>query len=179
VVKQGAALLFLHGSGNSFAGIIEHIRATTKIYPHSAILFWLMRMAEPFKYTLKTDPQGMVGRECPKCKTYFKVPLKETDCEDMVCPACGARLQCKKFTTIPQVDYINSLIFHREGCPIEHNVASRTPPCHDYVEMPAKCVWGCDVCQRKFGLDNKKPDFCPYCNAAREHLHEEYRCDLK
>jgi hypothetical protein len=135
-------------------------------------------MAEPIKYTLKTDPMGMVGRECPRDKTYFKVPLSETECEEMSCPVCGAKLQCKKFTTIPQVDYINSIIFHRDGCPIEHNEYSKTPPCHDYVEMPAQCIFLCDVCGKKFGMDGKRPQLCPFCSASREHLHVETKCDF-
>lgn len=135
-------------------------------------------MAEPLKYTLKTDPQGMVGRECPKCKTYFKVPAGEEKCEEMTCPNCGQKMQCQKFTTLPQVDYINSLIFHKDGCPIEHNSHSKTPPCHDYVEMPAKCTWKCDVCGKVFGLDSKRPDFCPFCRSTREHIHEENKCSV-
>jgi len=134
-------------------------------------------MAEPIKYKLKTDPMGMVGRECPRDKTYCKVPYKEIECEEMTCPVCGSKLQCKKFTTIPQVDYINSLIFHKDGCPIEHNAYSRTPPCHDYIEMPAKTLYSCDVCGKCFGLDDKKPDLCPFCAATREHLHQDIKCD--
>lgn len=135
-------------------------------------------MAEPIKYTLKTDPMGMVGRECPKCKSYFKVPLKEIESEEMACPACGQKRDSKKFTTDEQVDYINSVIFHRNACPIDDRQGySRVKPCHDYVEMPAKCIWKCAVCNRLFGMSDQKPDTCPFCNAAREHLHQENKCD--
>ena len=136
-------------------------------------------MAAQISYKLKTDPMGMVGRECPKCKTYFKVPLKETECDELTCPACGLKSQCKKFTTLPQVDYINTLIFHKDGCPIVHNGYSKTPPCHDYSEMPAKDLYACDVCGKCFGLDNKKPDTCPFCNATTDHLHQDNKCDYK
>jgi RecJ-like exonuclease len=136
-------------------------------------------MAEPIKYTLKTDPMGMVGRECPKCKSYFKVPLNETECEEMTCPICGQKLECKKFTTDEQIDYINSVIFHKNECPIdEHQGYSKVKPCHDYVEMPAKCVWKCDVCGKMFGMPDKKPELCPACGASREHLQLENKCDF-
>ena len=137
-------------------------------------------MAEPIQYTLKTDPMGMVGRECPKCKSYFKVPRKETDCEEMTCPACGNKSDCKKYTTDEQVDYINSVIFHKSECPIvEHQGYSKVKPCHDYVEMPAQCVWKCDVCGKSFGMTEKKPEFCPFCDATREQLQQENKCDFK
>ena len=137
-------------------------------------------MAEPIQYTLKTDPMGMVGRECPKCKSYFKVPRKETDCEEMTCPVCGNKSDCKKYTTDEQVDYINSVIFHKSECPIvEHQGYSKVKPCHDYVEMPAQCVWKCDVCGKSFGMTEKKPEFCPFCDATREHLQLDNKCDFK
>ena len=137
-------------------------------------------MAEPIKYTLKTDPAGMVGRECPKCRSYFKVPLKETECEEMTCPACGQKGYSKKYTTDEQVDYINSVIFHRDECPIEERPGgySKVKPCHDYVEMPPKCVWTCDICGKSFGMTDKKPELCPFCGATRAHLHLDDKRDV-
>jgi hypothetical protein len=135
-------------------------------------------MAEPINYTLKTDPMGMVGRECPKRKSYFKVPVKETDCEELTCPVCGNKKECKKYTTDEQVDCINSVIFHKTECPIEdHKTYTRVKPCHDYVEMPPKCLWKCDVCGKSFGMSDKKPEFCPFCDVTREHLRLENKCD--
>jgi hypothetical protein len=136
-------------------------------------------MAEPISYTLKTDPMGMVGRECPHCRSYFKVPSNETDCEEMTCPICGQKRECKKFTTEEQVDYINTIIFNKKDCPIDdHQGYTKVKPCHDYVEMPAKCVWKCDVCGKMFGMPDKKPEHCPFCDATREHLHQENKCDF-
>jgi hypothetical protein len=136
-------------------------------------------MAEPIKYTLKTDPMGLVGRECPQCRSYFKVPLKETESEEMTCPVCSQKRECKKFTTDEQIDYINSVIFHKNECPIDdHQGYSKVKPCHDYVEMPPKCVWKCDVCDKMFGMPDKKPQLCPFCGATREHLHQGNKCDF-
>jgi Zn finger protein HypA/HybF involved in hydrogenase expression len=133
------------------------------------------------KYKLKTDPQGMVGRECPKrsCNAYFKI--KDADIYgdiELTCPNCGEKANVKKYTTEDQVKFINSLIFHRNECPIEVDKYSKTPPCSDYVERPSRCMFSCDKCKNKFGYDGK-PSFCPYCGSTKEHLHEESACDLK
>lgn len=135
----------------------------------------------PEKYKLKTDPLGMVGRECPKksCNAYFKIKEDDTRGDmELTCPNCGNKANVKKYTTEEQVKFINSLIFHHNECPIEVNKYSKTLPCSDYVEMPAHRTYSCDVCKNKFGYD-AKPNYCPYCGSAREHLHEEGSCDLK
>ncbi|WP_174590898.1 hypothetical protein [Methanocella conradii] len=132
------------------------------------------------KYKLKTDPQGMVGRECPKkpCKAYFKIKEDDTYGDvDLTCPNCGNKANVKKYTTEEQIKYINSLIFHRNACPIEASKYSKTPPCSDYVERPSHYTYSCDVCKNKFGYD-AKPHFCPYCGSSRDHLHEESVCYL-
>jgi Zn finger protein HypA/HybF involved in hydrogenase expression len=133
------------------------------------------------KYKLKTDPQCMVGRECPRksCNAYFKIKEEEVEHDvDLTCPNCGNKANIKKYTTEEQVKYINSLIFHHNECPIDVNKYSKTPPCSDYVERPAHCTYSCDNCKNKFGYD-AKPNFCPYCGSTHEHLHEEGTCDLK
>lgn len=135
-------------------------------------------MAE--KYKLKTDPSGMVGRECPvlACKAYFKI--REDDVygdEELTCPRCGRQANVKKYTTEEQIRFINSLIFHHSECPVEFNRYTRTPPCSDYVERPSRCTYSCDSCKNKIGYDDK-PNFCPYCGASREHLHVDGTCDL-
>jgi Zn finger protein HypA/HybF involved in hydrogenase expression len=135
----------------------------------------------PIEYKLKTDPHGMVGRECPRksCNAYFKV-VEPKVYEDigLTCPNCGTKANIKKYTTEDQVKYINSLIFHHDACPVEYNKYSKTPPCSDYVERPARLVFSCDACGQKFGYD-AKPNYCPYCGSSREHRHEEGANNLK
>jgi hypothetical protein len=117
----------------------------------------------PVKYQLKTDPQGMVGRECPRksCNAYFKMIEEDTEGDlDIICPHCGVKANVKKYTTEDQVKFINSLIFHHNECPIEINKYSKTPPCSDYVERPSHCTFSCDSCKHKFGYDTK-PNYCP------------------
>jgi DNA-directed RNA polymerase subunit RPC12/RpoP len=135
----------------------------------------------PVVYKLKTDPQDMVGRECPRqsCNAYFKVlSPKVYEDMDITCPNCGNKANVKKYTTDDQVKFINSMIFHHDTCPVDYNKYSKTPPCSDYVERPARCIYSCDTCSQKFGYD-EKPNNCPYCGSTKEHLHEEGACNLK
>jgi hypothetical protein len=135
-------------------------------------------MAENYK--LKTDPQGMVGRECPKksCNAYFKIMDNNVyEDKDLTCPNCGGKANVKKYTTDEQVKFINSMIFHHDECPIDVNKYAKTPPCSDYVERPSRCTFSCDKCKSKFGFD-ARPNFCPYCGSTKEHLHELGTCEL-
>jgi hypothetical protein len=52
---------------------------------------------------LISDNEGLFGRTCPKCKTYFR-----TDCvtEDTACPYCGNWDFCLAFTTRNQQEFI-------------------------------------------------------------------------
>lgn len=134
-----------------------------------------------YTYKLKTDPMGMVGRECPKksCSAYFKIKSDDIYVdEDITCPNCGNKSNVKKYSTDHQIKYINSVIFHRDECPIEINKYAKTAPCTDYIEMPAKYLYTCDTCHKCFGYDDK-PNYCPYCGATEEHLKEDNKCDLK
>lgn len=135
----------------------------------------------PIKYQLKTDPEEMVGRECPRksCKAYFKIGDKDVYLDiDITCPKCGEKANVKKYTTEEQIQYINSLIFHKDECPLGPSKYTNKSPCIDYVERPAKCTFICDLCNKKFGYDDK-PGFCPYCGATKEHLHEQGTCEIK
>jgi Zn ribbon nucleic-acid-binding protein len=57
------------------------------------------------------DENGMIGRECPECKEYFKLKfgtgLPTTICN---CPYCGHEDDGRKFFTQDQVDYIHSIL---------------------------------------------------------------------
>lgn len=138
-------------------------------------------MPANYTYKLKTDPMDMVGRECPKrsCSAYFKITSDDiyTD-EDITCPNCGNKANVKKFTTEQQIKFINSAIFHRDECPIEVNKYTKTAPCTDYVEMPARHIYACDICHKCFGYDGV-PNYCPYCGATAVHLKEDNKCEIK
>jgi hypothetical protein len=138
-------------------------------------------LAEPYKYKLRTDPQGMVGRECPNksCRTYFKIKEEDLALPELYCPVCGEKHDMNKFTTLDQVEYINSIIFKRDE-PVETRAGYKyigKPPV-DYIEMPSKCTYSCDDCDKKFGID-VKPSYCPFNGKGRGHLKLEEKCDLK
>ena len=138
-------------------------------------------MAAKYTYQLKTDPMGMVGRECPRksCGAYFKIKSEDVyGDEDLICPNCGETANVKKYTTDEQIKYINSVIFHRDECPIEVSNYSKVGPCTDYIEMPAKQIYLCEACHKCFGYDGT-PKHCPYCDSPVEKLREDNKCELE
>jgi len=57
--------------------------------------------------SLPTDDEGYIGRECPKCKRYFKVVpgTGYKHAETCQCPYCGHRAEPSKFATGDQIGY--------------------------------------------------------------------------
>jgi len=71
------------------------------------------------RITLPTDSKGMLGRECPVCKKYFKIKpgtgVKTSDC---TCPYCEHKDNSKAFTTKDQLEYAKSLAVNQVLGPI-------------------------------------------------------------
>jgi hypothetical protein len=67
-------------------------------------------MEKTIHITLPADEAGMVGRECPECKRYFKVKsgtgLPTTEC---ICPYCGKQAAHNQFVTEAQIEYAKSV----------------------------------------------------------------------
>jgi Zn ribbon nucleic-acid-binding protein len=61
--------------------------------------------------TLPTDDEGMVGRECPECKEYFKLKLGTglPDLETCTCPYCEHTDDSGEFITQAQLEYAQSI----------------------------------------------------------------------
>ena len=61
--------------------------------------------------SLKTDEQGLLGRECPDCERYFKMKivgeLPDTEC---ICPYCEHRDSHSRFFTKDQQKYVESIV---------------------------------------------------------------------
>lgn len=57
------------------------------------------------------DEHGMVGRECPECKEYFKLKLGTglPDIETTTCPYCETQADFSDFLTEAQREYAISL----------------------------------------------------------------------
>jgi len=62
------------------------------------------------RVTLPTDSKGMLGRECPRCKKYFKIKpgtgLKTSSC---TCPYCEQTDSIRAYTTEEQLAYAKSI----------------------------------------------------------------------
>ena len=69
--------------------------------------------------SLPTDNKGMLGRECPQCKKYFKVKpgtgLKTSDC---ICPYCEHKSASGNFSTPDQIEYAKSIAVRQTLGPI-------------------------------------------------------------
>ena len=60
--------------------------------------------------TLPTDDEGMLGRECPECRQYFKVkPRTGLDSPTCNCPYCEHTDDAGEFLTQAQLEYGTSL----------------------------------------------------------------------
>lgn len=61
-----------------------------------------------------TDENGLLGRECPKCKKYFKVKpgtgLSNSTC---ICPYCQHKAESDEFFTEDQTEYFKSIVLHK------------------------------------------------------------------
>lgn len=63
------------------------------------------------KITLPTDENGLIGRECPSCKKYFKIKLGTgLPTQYCHCPYCDYEDDQSSFRTQDQIDYANSLV---------------------------------------------------------------------
>ncbi len=62
------------------------------------------------RVTLPTDDKGMLGRECPQCKKYFKVkPGTGLNTSDCICPYCEHKDSSSNFHTEDQIEYAKSI----------------------------------------------------------------------
>jgi hypothetical protein len=67
-------------------------------------------MKKKIKISFPTDERGLIGRECPKCKKYFKVKfgtgLPTSIC---ICPYCGEKANQNHLFTRSQIEYAKSV----------------------------------------------------------------------
>jgi hypothetical protein len=67
-------------------------------------------MNKTYQISIPKDNQGMVGRECPECKKYFKLKLgtglPTSDCH---CPYCNYKGTSSDFHTKEQIEYAKSI----------------------------------------------------------------------
>ncbi len=66
------------------------------------------------KVDIFADDRGMIGRECPECKQYFKIkPGTGLPISECSCPYCQFRSSSNNFFTPEQVEYIKSVVINR------------------------------------------------------------------
>jgi hypothetical protein len=67
-------------------------------------------MNKTYQISIPKDNQGMIGRECPECKKYFKLKLgtglPTSDCH---CPYCNYKGTSSDFHTKEQIEYAKSI----------------------------------------------------------------------
>lgn len=80
-----------------------------------------------------------------------------------------------KFTTLPQIEFLNSLIFRRNECELIPDERNRMSAVIDYIEVPAKRNYSCDACEKVFGID-VRPSYCPFCGSTK--LKAENICEI-
>jgi Zn ribbon nucleic-acid-binding protein len=60
--------------------------------------------------SLPKDKNGMIGRECPECRKYFKVKLGTgLDTSECTCPYCEYKDDSSNFATEDQIEYAKSI----------------------------------------------------------------------
>ncbi len=68
-------------------------------------------MNHDIRVTLPPDNEGMVGRECPQCKQYFKIRPGTglSDISTHTCPYCEFNADTGDFLTAQQLEYLESI----------------------------------------------------------------------
>lgn len=142
-----------------------------------------------FKIDLKTDNEGMLGRECPnnECSGYFKIK-PGTGIDDTknqpICPYCGIQADSQDFSTQEQVEFAKSLVIRevqkalgedlrkwgkdlerstRGGfIQIKTDYKSSPMPIHYYEEKELETTLTCEECGLVYSVFGKFA-YCPDC----------------
>lgn len=146
-----------------------------------------MNFPMQFSVDLKSDEDGFTGRECPKCKKYFKIEfgtgLKGEGLK-CICPYCGQAGKPDDFFTEAQIEYADSVALrgvsdalHKElkklefsyksdgalGFGISMKVESGQPsPIRYYKERTLETEVVCDNCTLRYTVYGVFA-FCPDC----------------
>jgi len=142
-----------------------------------------------FQIPLKTDEDGMLGRECPneKCLGYFKIK-QGTGILDKeyqpTCPYCGIKADAQDFNTQEQIEYAKSIVMREVqkalgvdmqewGKELERSTKGgflqikteykSTPmPIHYYEEKELETTITCEECGLVYSVFGKFA-YCPDC----------------
>jgi phage FluMu protein Com len=79
-------------------------------------------MNQIFSININPDEEGFIGRECPKCKDYFKVKFDTgLPTQYHICPYCGYKENYGDFFTKEQIEYAKSVAVKKALEPIFDN----------------------------------------------------------
>lgn len=145
-----------------------------------------------FIFNLKTDKDGILGRECPndECFGYFKVKLgtgAEGEVVNLTCPYCGTKADPDNFHTTEQVEYAKSMVMRevqkalsadmknwgkdlerstRGGfVKIKTEFKSNPMPIHYYEEKELETTLTCEECNLTYAVFGKFA-YCPECGSS-------------
>lgn len=128
------------------------------------------------RISLPTDENGMIGRECQKCKQFFKIKPGTgiIDIETCTCPYCEHIDDRSEFLTIAQQDYVKSVAIREalgsslKGLEKTFKDIERTTrnslisfkvktnnfnlPIKYYTEQSLETLITCDYCGLKFAI---------------------------
>jgi hypothetical protein len=98
---KGYSLSYHHVNFNQ-AGLVELVAVKGEAIGFIDMTGVRLAEAPQVRIFLPTDAEGMYGRSCPSCQSYFRVQFAPTE----LCPYCGYEEAPVKFPTAPQRDFI-------------------------------------------------------------------------
>lgn len=140
-------------------------------------------------FTMPADKKGLVGRECPVCKRYFKVKLgtglkTPAPCH---CPYCNHIAPHDKFWTEDQVNYARSIVLNyatneilstlkkyevkakpNQFISFEIKVNGKPTPIAYYSEKDLELDACCKNCTLEYAIYGKFA-YCPDCGIHNSH----------
>ena len=158
---RGVQLTYIHHNANRVA-LTELITVEGKPVEWSE-----MRGAPPPALLIEfpSDAEGMWGRRCPTCKSYFRTSFPQTD----FCPYCNTKADSLTFITAHQRDFIkrqhDAIVAALDG-PEGDTVVSFEGDAADswgYADERQQTHFKCAKCPLKFDVLG---DYvrCPNCN---------------
>lgn len=148
----------------------------------------LRKLGSEFSVSIPTDEEGYLGRECPKCDSYFKI-TPGTGLEGVtavICPYCGHKAEQSDFATPQQLEYAQSVVmqqvmgaaskdlkdmarsFNRKCSgglfSLKMDVRTKPSPIRHYVEKELETKVECSACALRYTIYGVF-GFCPDCGA--------------